>query len=120
MQFNNAQEKLAATAEICAVVLGRGGDYVLVRIDGDAPVDTALTATAAAKGFAYCGTLGIVDGKPAAECEPNMDAAFTCTMAAFEFARMAAPQIRMTAVAEDDFRQFAESLWSLTDPRPEA
>jgi len=53
----DAQEKLVFESDICVGVLGRGGEFVLVPLTGE--IDGAVTADALAKGYCYCGCLGI-------------------------------------------------------------
>jgi hypothetical protein len=108
----DAHEQLAFDSEICMGVLGRGGDFVLVRL---APIDEEATAAALAKGFVYCGVLGVKDGQ--AKCEPHPDAVYTMMLAGLEFARLVAERLRPEAQPKGDGVAWIASLYQLPDTR---
>lgn len=58
----DAQEQLVFESEISVAVLGRGAEFVLIRLNGE--IDEDATVRAAEKGYRYCGCLGVKDGGP--------------------------------------------------------
>ncbi len=105
----DAQQQLVWNGEHSAVVLGRGKDFTLVFLDS--PIDGAVTAEAADRGFAYCGILTVVAGRVAAECRPHMDALYTMMHASLAFAQQVAGRLRH---GREDW---LEQLWKLPDTR---
>lgn len=109
----DAPERIAMTGEVSVAVLGKGADFVLIDITG--PIDDAATTAALAKGFSYCGVMGVKDGEAGVKCEPNADAAFTMMHAALAFASQIAG--RITEKPKGDSREWLERLYTLPDMR---
>ena len=109
-------EKLVWGADIAVGVLGRGGNFVLVPLTGDGPLDKALTAEAVANRYSYCGALTITDGVAAARCEgANPDCIFTMMHAALAFAHQVADKLKPQN--SDDGAAWLQRLFELPDPR---
>src|SRR5258708_38538898 len=109
----DAMEQLVFDSEISVAVMGRGGEFVIVRIDGG--IDEAATEEAVRKGYAYCGCLGIKDGVPGAKCESNPDAIYTCLLASLAFARMVCE--RLKPPPKGDGVEWLTRLFVLPDTR---
>jgi hypothetical protein len=103
MTVKDPQEQLVWESKVSAAVLGRGNEFVLIRLDGS---DLAALAEARSRDFIYCGALGIIDGQPCAECSCP-DAAFT--MIAQEMA------VEGRLRPKDDSVQWLTRLWELPD-----
>jgi hypothetical protein len=108
----DAQEQLVWDSEISMAVVGKGGDFVLIDLG---EVDDDVTKLALARGYAWCGVLGVKDGQPCANCEPNPDAALTMMHAALAFAQKVADRLRPPQ--KGDAVEWLESLYRLPDPR---
>lgn len=111
----DGHQMLAHESEFTVCVLGKGEDFVLVPVSGDASSGETLCEYAAARGFSYCGCMGVVNGKAAAKSLPDLDSAFTMMHAAFAFASLAADRLKRPEGG--DFVEWANRLWSLPDPR---
>jgi hypothetical protein len=111
----DAHEQLAWDSEagVSVAVLGKGEDFVLISLDGQ--IDEAATATALAKGFSYCGVLGIKNGQAAVKCEPDSNAVYTMMHAALAFAAQVAERLREKP--KGDAVEWLESLYRLPDTR---
>ena len=107
------QEQLVFDSEISVAVLGKGRDFVLIRLDGK--VDEAAMEEAKSKDYAYCGVLGVKDGQAGAKCEPNPDAAYTMMHAALAFAQQV--NERLTSRAMGDSAEWLTRLFELPDTR---
>jgi hypothetical protein len=113
MRALDEQEQLVCDAEISCAVIGKGGDFVLIRLDENSEGDQALTEEAAKKGYAFCGVLGVKDGQAGAKCQPEPDAVYTMMCAALTFAQYVAAQLK----PKDDSAAWCERLHILQDPR---
>lgn len=111
MRVLDVEERLVWESEVSVAVLGRGKDFVLIRLDVN---QSDATALARSRGFFYCGALGIRDGQPSAECSCP-DAAFTMMHAALSFAQEMAMAGRLRP--KDDSAAWCERLHALEDPR---
>jgi hypothetical protein len=111
----DAHARLAFESEICVAVMGRAGDFLLIPLGGDGPLDDALTAQALERGLHYCGCLGVKDGVAGAKCEPDPDSVYCCLMASLEFARMVAG--RLKPQPQGDGVAWLENLFQLPDTR---
>jgi hypothetical protein len=107
----DASEQIAWSSELAWAVLGKGAEFVLIDLTG--PIDDATTATALAKGFTYCGVMGVKDGQAGVKCEPTLDAAVTMTHAALAFAAQMAGRTE----PKGDSLEWLERLYMLPDPR---
>ncbi len=113
-------EQLVFESEICVGVLGKaGGDFILVPLMKDGPIDGAVT-DAAERGYSYCGVLGIVNGVPGAKCEPDADAdsILCCLLGSLAFARMVCDRIK--PAPKGDAVEWLTKLHGLADTRPGA
>jgi len=107
----DAQERLVFNSDLAVAVLGRGGNYLLVPL-ADAVDEAAREAEA--MGYRYCGVLALTrDGRAAAECVPDPDAALTMVRAALGFA------MRFAKRLQGDSVEWCERLYRLPDSRPE-
>jgi hypothetical protein len=111
----DAHETLVFDSEISVAVLGRGAEFVLIRLNGE--IDDATTVRAIERGFRYCGCLGVKDGVPGVRCEPDADALFTMCFAGLEFAVMVAERLKQKAKGEGV--EWLTALFALEDPRHE-
>jgi hypothetical protein len=109
----DAHETLVFDSEISVAVMGRGGEFVLIRLDGG--IDEAATEDAARKGYAYCGVLGVKDGQAGAKCEPNPDAIYTCLLASLAFAQLVADRLKQKP--KGDGAEWLARLFELPDTR---
>jgi hypothetical protein len=110
----DAQEKLVFESDICVGVLGRGGEFVLVPLTGE--IDGAITADALAKGYSYCGCLGVTaSGEPGVRCEPSPEAASVMVLAALAFAQQIADRLRPPQ--KGDGAEWLTRLFLLPDMR---
>src|SRR5258708_13337164 len=108
----DAMEQLVFDSEISVAVMGRGGEFVLVRLDGG--IDETATEEAARKGYAYCGCLGIKDGVPGAKCEPDPDCVYTMMHAGLAFAQLVADRLKQKP--KGDGVECLTRLFALPDP----
>jgi hypothetical protein len=104
---------MARESEISVAVLGKGGDFVLIRLDGE--IDASATDAALARGFSYCGVMGVKNGQASVRCEPNPDAAVTMLHAALAFGTQVAERLRPQP--EGDGVEWLERLYQLPDTR---
>ena len=106
-------EQLAFDGDPAMAVMGARGEFMLV------PLDRGIEGAQAAaieRGFHYCGILALVDGRPAAKCEGDLDSMNCMMRAALEFAARVADRMKPPK-REDDFAAFAAGLFRLEDPR---
>jgi hypothetical protein len=109
-------EQMVMESEVSAVVLGgQSGEFILCDLGGE--IDSAMQA-AQARGLRYMGVLSIARGVATANCDSDPEAIATLMSAAIVFGAQNAGRLRPPQ--QDDFLEFAERLWSLDDPRPEA
>jgi hypothetical protein len=112
----DAEDKLVFESEMAAGVLGRGEDFILVHLN-DKPLDAAVLAEATAKGFAWCGVLGLLNGKPEVQLSPeNPEAARTMCFAGLAFAHIIADHMRPQNPG--DAVDWLTRLHALRDARP--
>ena len=115
-------EQLASESAICAGVLGRGDEFVLIRIDEDYPGKQEDIECALSRGLSYCGALGWSrDGKMSAALESDPDTLLPMRLAAFAFAALI-QQIGSGAasapeVDHGDSTEWLERLHALPDTR---
>jgi hypothetical protein len=69
-------------------------------------------------GYAFCGVMGVKNGRAAISCEPDADAWTTMLAAAVPFAQMVADRLREQPNA-GDVPEWLQSLFELPDTRPE-
>lgn len=113
MKVFDAQEQLVWDSEVSVAVIGKGGEFVLIRLDENGEGDEALIVEALKKDYAYCGVLGVKNGQAGAKCQPNPDAVYTMMHAGLAFAQEMAGRLK----PKDDSEQWLWRLWSLKDPR---
>jgi hypothetical protein len=99
-------------SEVCAAVMGRGADFLLIDLYGDIEPGRA---EAARRGFVYCGLLAIKDGTPSARCEPSPDCVPPMLAAAVVFAQIHADELGPKP--SDDSEAWCFRLFALEDPR---
>jgi hypothetical protein len=104
-------EKMAFDSELCAAVLGKGPEFMLIFLD--LPLDGSVTAMAHEKGYAYCGILAVINGEAMVECEPNPAAVFTVLKASLKFAQKVADKLW----AKNRDTDWLERLYALPDTR---
>jgi hypothetical protein len=114
MRAIDAVERLVCESEVSVAVLGRGRDFMLIRLDGDGELDPIELAEARSRGFFYAGALGITDGQPTVEWS-DPDAAFVMVRAALAFAQEMAVAGRLRP--KDDSAAWCERLHALEIPR---
>jgi len=110
----DAQQQLvwdAATTSTATVVLGHHGSFLLVNLAG--PTDEAVRE-AKARGFAYYGVLGVVNGQAVAQFEPGLGDMRAVVAAALEFGSLFADRLKKQ---EGDAVAWLDALHSLEDPR---
>lgn len=115
MRALDAQEQLVWDSEVCAAVVGKAGEFLLIRLDENGEGDELLMEAAARKGWAYCGVLGVKDGQAGAKCQPGADAIYTMMHAALAFAQEMAVAGRLRP--KDDSARWLEELYRLPDTR---
>lgn len=98
----DVEQEFVLESELAVGVLGNGEDFVLVHLN-DAPLDASVLAQATAKGFAWCGVMGIRHGKPEVRISPdNAEAVYTMCFAGLAYAHLVAehfkPQPKTDAV----------------------
>ena|ERR1700733_5643235 len=87
------------TGEICAAVLGKGEDFVLILLPADERSTLALEYAAEQK-LPHCGVMGFVGGKCYAKCEPGWEAVSTMMSAAPAFARYVHERLKSAGLME--------------------
>lgn len=109
---------LVCESTICAGVLGRGEEWVLIRLDADFEVKQEAVQDAVARGLFYCGTFGWGNGKMRAALEPDPDTLKPMRLAVFAFAAMvSAPAPAAPEADYGDTADWLERLHSLPDTR---
>lgn len=120
MRTVNEEDQLVCESEISVAVVGKGGEFVLIRLDENGDGDEALITEAAMKGYAYCGVFGAKNGEVGAKCQPYPDAAYTMLRAAHAFARIvvahAFAQQAARLTPKDDSARWLTRLTALPDP----
>jgi hypothetical protein len=109
----DATEQLVFDSEICVGVLGNGRDFVLIRIGDVDPLDQPAIEAAIAKGYFYCGALGLKNGEAAAQCEPHLDCISTMMHAGLAFAHLVADRLREQQ-PKGDGAEFLAQLFAWT------
>jgi hypothetical protein len=109
----DTHEQLVFDSEISVAVLGKGEEFILVRL-GKGLDDTS--ADAMDNGYSYAGVIGIKDGVPGVQCEPDPASMRVMVLAGLAFAGMIAEQLKQHQMSTD----FCERLFALPDPRSEA
>ncbi len=110
----DATEQLVLDSKVSAGVLGNAnGEFILFWLD-EALDKTAMTA-ATDRGFGYCGTLGVVDGRAVVEPATQPKAARALLLASLEFARTVAEHLH--PALKGDAAAWLESLYQLPDTR---
>ena len=111
--------ELVCESTICAGVLGRGDEYILIRLDADFDVKQGAVQDAIARGLFYCGALGWGNGKMRVALEPDADTLKPMRLAVFAFATMVGAPAP-TAAPEADYGDTADwlkRLYALPDTR---
>jgi len=109
----DATEQLVFDSDIAVGVLGKGGDFVLVPLDG--AIEAAMEA-AVLRGWNYCGCYAVTKtGQPGVRCEPDPDSIFTMMYAALAFAQLVAERLRPKP--KGDGVEWIEALYRLPDTR---
>lgn len=109
-------ELLAFSSEFCCAVVGRGSEYVLVPMTGAAEIEEAVCDEWVRRGFAYCGVLGVIQGRAVVKCADHQSIA-TVMAASHEFARLVGERIRRQQITSGDWLSWICTLWSLPDTR---
>ena len=109
----DTHEQLVFDSEISVAVLGKDEKFIFVRLGQDS-VDYAL-ADAKDNGYAYAGVIGIKDGVPSVQCEPDPASMRVMVLAGLAFAGMIA-EMQKHQMSTD----FCERLFALPDLRPDA
>jgi hypothetical protein len=107
----DTMEQFVTRSTCTAVVLGRDNQFLLAYLDGKAIPD-ADRELANARGYLFCGLVGLIGGKIEIECEPFSDAEVIVLYAALAFA-----QNLQGTPTKGDSVSWCESLASLKDPR---
>jgi hypothetical protein len=111
----DATEQLAFESEICCGVLGNGRDFVLIHLGTQGGMDQKAVEEAIAKGFVYCGILGVKDGQAGVQCEPDPGCIHTMMYAALGFARIVADRLREQP--KGDGAEWLGRLYQMPDTR---
>jgi hypothetical protein len=107
----DADEQLVFDAEVSAVILGKGPEFVLIPLDGT-PTPASLQL-ARVRGYAYCGVAAYKDGQCSASCERNPSAVYTVMCASFAFAKYVVANRK----PEGDGAEWLQALYNLPDTR---
>lgn len=118
----DTHEQIAFESEICAGVLGRAGEFVLIRLDQDEAGKQEALEGALSRGFVYCGVLGLKNGTAAVQSEPDPDALYTMMRASLAFGQFVAERIGVppqepAAPETGDAAEWLARLASLPDTR---
>ena len=111
--------ELVCESTICAGVLGRGDEYLLVRLDADFYVRQYAVQKAIERGLFYCGAFGWANGRMRVALESDPDTLKPMRLAVFAFAAMVGAPAP-TAAPEANYGDTAgwlERLYSLPDTR---
>jgi hypothetical protein len=118
-------EQIAATAQVCAAVLGNPltGDFVLLPLTGE-PISRPDLVRLMLSGLRLCGVVGLVDGcQRTALSEPIEDADMRSLAEGFAlycvqvFAEREREGHIKNTTAQDDSEQWLRRLWALEDSR---
>ncbi len=110
----DATEKLISNSKISVGVMGKAdGDFILFQLDK--PLDLTAFADATERGFGYCGTLAVMEGRAVVEPAPQPEATRALLLASLEFARTVAEHLRPEP--QGDAVVWLESLYRLPDAR---
>ncbi len=104
----NLREQIAMQDKHSVAVLGNGEEFVLVALDG--PIESAMSE-GKARGFVYCGCMGVIDGRAVIQCESTPGAAITMLHAAVEFGQQVAERLK----PHGDAVEWLERLYRLPD-----
>jgi hypothetical protein len=108
------QKQLILEAEFSAVVLGRGEEFVIVRLQCND--DDTAGQEAIAQGMRYCGVLAVKDGIPTAEVESDPGAIYTMCFASLAFARMVVDRLHEPQ-PRGDAEEWLGRLFQIPDHR---
>jgi hypothetical protein len=116
--MNDATRQLIIESKICAGVLGRGEDFILIRLNDGEPLDQALVEDVVARGYRYVGVLGLKDGRPLVQLAPeNPEAVYTMSFAALAWVHSIAEHLRPQPQPQGDGVAWLEALHQLPDTR---
>ncbi len=114
----DAHEQLTVESEACFAVVGKGEDFLLIRLDDGVPLDDATTARAHQGGFAYCGVFGIKNGEICFRiARENRGAVYTMMFASVAFVRQAADRLTAIPKSKGDSVEWLTGLFDLVDAR---
>ena len=106
----DATEKLVFESEISAAVLGKGDEFVLVNL---AHYDQAVPDAARARGYHFCGVVGLMNGRLSLEiASPDPESVRLMAFALREFTDMCAANSK-----PDAFADWMTKLHELPDTR---
>ena len=117
----DALQRYVLRAEHVAAVIGRGGEFLLLNLDGCIGDDVRTLANE--KGFTLCGVIGITGGVVGAECDPHPDSLRIMVNAGIALAgAIAGQRARALAGVRDegskgDSLSWLNSLHALSDTR---
>jgi hypothetical protein len=113
----DAHEQLVIESEISFAVVGKGENFILVRLDSEgAPLDEAAIENARERDFAYCGVLGVKDGNVGVQFAPdNPTALYTMMFAGLAFAHEVADRLRPQP--KGDAVEWLKALFAMKDSR---
>jgi hypothetical protein len=100
--------------EMCAVVLGKGAEFVL--LDVNKAMDSAVTEAALAKNYKFCGLLAVKNGQAGARCE-GPDCIETMLAASLVFARVVSDSLQHQHQHRGDGVEWLTKLYALPDTR---
>jgi hypothetical protein len=109
----HAHDELIRESEICFAVMGRDGQFTLFEVTAPGPLDEDSVSSAVAKGYGYCGVVGLTGGLVLTRHEDDADSWRTVTMSSRAVARL----IAMRRAAEVASVDWCEALHTLSDPR---
>jgi hypothetical protein len=118
--FDNTHRQLILESDLSVIVMGKGEEFIIVRLDGTDEYDEITKAEIAAKGYSFCGVLGLKDGQPCASCNSRGDLAVVHLMmlAGMTFAHVVVDRLKDQAKRES--ASWLERLYSLPDTRTDA
>ena len=111
----DAMEQIVSECELCAAVLGKDGEFVLVPLGESGPLPDATVQLVKERGYLFAGVMGY-DGQVRVQAVMTRAAADTLKLACGAFARYLTHKLR----PQQDSGEWLERLWELNDERGDA
>ncbi len=106
-------QQFVKDAELCVAVLGKQENFIFVDLIGKLSEDASDAALA--KGYQFCGVLGLYGGVAGARCEPGPENLQTMVHAGLAWAQIVAAKLKPHA--KGDEVAWLEALHELPDTR---